>query len=221
MASSSFFNLDIPRRRLPRLLCLLCCLMLGTPSRYAVPPNVPVAFLACCAAKCPARPLHTGVPLPSRYACCQMPGRLLCLLCCQMFSATYPACCACKVGMAVMGFYHVKSLRHHALWKGSVVWAHCGRQSMARPRRHRPSPTACRGRSRSLMTVTERRVKEARREPTQGSTPLAVVCHGEWIMARAFFCRSPWLSPTGSETEPCPTPGGGKPADGPLFLPWA
>ena len=76
-----------------------------------------------------------------------------------------------KSAWPVMGFYHAKSLRHHALWKGSVVWAYGGRQSMARPRRHRPSPTACRGRSRSLMTVTERRVKEARREPTQGSIP--------------------------------------------------
>ena len=33
----------------------------------------------------------------------QCPGCLLCMLCCQMFSATYPACCACKVGMARHG----------------------------------------------------------------------------------------------------------------------
>ena len=197
------------RQRLPRLLCLLCRPMSRPLSWHAVLPNArharSIPEFPCLpgmlVAKCPA----------ASFVCCAA----------KCFRPPTRHAVPAKSAWPVMGFYHVKSLRHHVLWKGSVVWAYGGRQSMARPRRHRPSPTACRGRSRSLMTVTERRGKEVRREPTQGSTPLAVVCHGEWIMARAFFCRLPWLSPTGSETEPCPTPGGGKPADGPLFLPWA
>lgn len=65
-----------------------------------------------------------------------------------------------------------------------------------------------------LLLANGRPVLDA---PAPASTPLAVVCHGEWIMARAFFCRLPWLSPTGSGTEPCPTPQAGEnPQTGPF-----
>ena len=123
-----------------------------------------------------------------------------------------------KSAWPVMGFYHVKSLRHRALWKGSVVWAYGGRQSMARPRRHRPSPTACRGRSRSLMTVTERRVKEARREPTQGSTPpwpWSAMANGSW---RGHFSAGRPGSPRQeAKRSPAQLPqAGGNPQTGPF-----
>lgn len=202
---------DYSRRRLPRLLCLLCRPMSRSLSWHAVLPNArhahsipefpclpgmlvakcPAVSFVCCAAKCFRLPTRHAVPAKSAWP--------------------------------VMGFYHAKSLRHHALWKGSVVWAYGGRQSMARPRRHRPSPTACRGRSRSLMTVTERRVKEARREPTQGSTPPPGrglpwrMDHGEGI-----FLPVALALPDRKRNGALPnSPGGGKPADGPLFLPWA
>ena len=127
-----------------------------------------------------AWPAHLGAPArPFSRACLREQGeegRKQCLATMQWASVTDRtanaptasfACCVAKCSRSptrhavpaksawpAMGFYHAKSLRHHASWKGSVVWAYCGRQSMARPRRHRPSPTACRGRSHSLMTVT-------------------------------------------------------------------
>ena len=209
--------------------------MLGTPSRYAVPPNVPVAFLACCAAQCPGR--FPGM------LCCQMPGTPtpyrsspafpVCLLPNARpppLSAVLPNVFGYLSGMLCLQSRHgpswdsITSSPCGTMRYGRDPWCGLmgGRQSMARPRRHRPSPTACRGRSRSLMTVTERRVKEARREPTQGSTPPGRglpwrMDHGEGI-----FLPVALALPDRKRNGALPnSPGGGKLADGPLFLPWA